>query len=138
MPKTHDPYYSEELIIPISFVRNNNLSQNNQIKWRYCKHCKLIKPLRTHHCSLCGSCVMKMDHHCPWINNCVGQNNHRYFLLFPLHVFCYTILGLILVLPIMMFKKKVSIDINKIISRNNFNMKEVKFLGVLGIYRIFI
>ena len=31
-----------------------------------CKKCNVIKPLRTHHCSICGFCVLKMDHHCPW------------------------------------------------------------------------
>ena len=31
---------------------------------RYCVHCRKVKPDRTHHCSLCGVCVLKMDHHC--------------------------------------------------------------------------
>jgi len=51
-----------------------------------CRHCKQPKPLRAHHCTICGYCVFKMDHHCPWINNCVGQNNHRYFILFLTHL----------------------------------------------------
>lgn len=29
-----------------------------------CKYCDLLKPLRTHHCSICRTCVLKMDHHC--------------------------------------------------------------------------
>lgn len=39
---------------------------------RTCHICKLRKPDRTHHCSQCGRCVLKMDHHCIWVNNCVG------------------------------------------------------------------
>jgi hypothetical protein len=31
-----------------------------------CKKCNFSKPLRTHHCSICNRCVLKMDHHCPW------------------------------------------------------------------------
>jgi hypothetical protein len=41
-----------------------------------------LKPLRTHHCKICQSCVSKMDHHCPWIHNCVGQHNYHHFFLF--------------------------------------------------------
>uniref|UniRef100_A0A2I3SD16 Palmitoyltransferase n=1 Tax=Pan troglodytes TaxID=9598 RepID=A0A2I3SD16_PANTR len=47
-----------------------------------CKKCIYPKPARTHHCSICNRCVLKMDHHCPWLNNCVGHYNHRYFFSF--------------------------------------------------------
>ncbi|XP_076981761.1 palmitoyltransferase ZDHHC16 isoform X4 [Tamandua tetradactyla] len=47
-----------------------------------CKKCIYSKPARTHHCSICNRCVLKMDHHCPWLNNCVGHFNHRYFFSF--------------------------------------------------------
>jgi len=47
-----------------------------------CKKCINPKPPRTHHCSVCNRCVLKMDHHCPWLNNCVGDRNHRHFFLY--------------------------------------------------------
>ena len=48
----------------------------------FCDKCKAWKPERTHHCSICGKCVMKMDHHCPWVGNCVGYHNYKPFSLF--------------------------------------------------------
>lgn len=29
-----------------------------------CKKCISPKPPRTHHCSVCNRCILKMDHHC--------------------------------------------------------------------------
>ena len=55
------------------------------VKFRYCDKCKEVKPPRTHHCSICASCIMRMDHHCPWVGNCVGLRNHKYFLLFLMY-----------------------------------------------------
>ncbi|XP_065828000.1 palmitoyltransferase ZDHHC16-like [Oscarella lobularis] len=54
--------------------------------WKFCHKCMQMKPPRTHHCTACKRCVLKMDHHCPWINNCVGHLNHRYFLLFCVYI----------------------------------------------------
>nr|CAI5847999.1 unnamed protein product [Callosobruchus analis] len=59
-----------------------------------CKKCIAPKPPRTHHCSVCNRCILKMDHHCPWLNNCVGFKNHRYFFLYMV----YTVLGVLFVI----------------------------------------
>ncbi|KAG7451015.1 zf-DHHC-domain-containing protein [Guyanagaster necrorhizus] len=50
--------------------------------YRYCTRDELIKPYRAHHCSACGTCVLKYDHHCPWIGQCVGARNHKFFINF--------------------------------------------------------
>ena len=31
----------------------------------WCRKCAAPKPPRSHHCSVCKACVLKMDHHCP-------------------------------------------------------------------------
>ena len=57
-----------------------DILKNNQKE--LCKKCNKYRPLRAHHCSTCGRCIMKMDHHCPWIFNCVGYGNQKIFFLF--------------------------------------------------------
>ena len=98
--KTHSAYRSTSLLLPqIKIQLRSSNEDSNEILWKKCKYCNEIKPLRTHHCSICGSCVIKMDHHCPWVNNCIGQNNQRYFLLFIFHLFFYAFFISILSIP---------------------------------------
>lgn len=61
---------------------------------RYCKKCHVPKPDRTHHCSTCKRCVLKMDHHCPWLSTCLGLHNYKAFVLFLLYtsLFCWVCL----------------------------------------------
>ena len=136
--KTHTAYYSDSFKITKFFLRNNYI--NREIKWKICKYCKEVKPLRTHHCSLCGICVIKMDHHCPWINNCIGQDNQRYFLLFLFHSFCYTFIGTMFTLPILIFHKKFvqKLESDVVISKNNINMKEIRYMSILGISSLLV
>lgn len=56
-----------------------------------CKKCIQPKPPRTHHCSICNKCFLKMDHHCPWMNNCIGFYNHRYFVSFCIFMWLGTV-----------------------------------------------
>ncbi|KAJ7069427.1 DHHC palmitoyltransferase-domain-containing protein [Mycena amicta] len=59
---------------------------------RWCRKCWGPKPDRTHHCSICGRCVLKMDHHCPWLGGkCIGHRTYPAFLHFLL---CITLVSL--------------------------------------------
>ena len=49
---------------------------------RFCDTCKIFRPPRASHCSVCNNCVEVFDHHCPFVNNCIGKRNYRFFMLF--------------------------------------------------------
>lgn len=97
---------------------------NNQVvKLKYCSTCKIFRPPRASHCSICDNCVGKLqivlplneaeadnclfvyfiplerfDHHCPWVGNCVGKRNYRYFFMFTLSLAILTIFVFICVI----------------------------------------
>eukprot|EP00930_Biecheleria_cincta_P054963 TRINITY_DN41335_c0_g1_i1.p1 TRINITY_DN41335_c0_g1~~TRINITY_DN41335_c0_g1_i1.p1 ORF type:complete len:407 (-),score=49.01 TRINITY_DN41335_c0_g1_i1:39-1259(-) len=48
----------------------------------WCQKCAHWKPPRSHHCSMCNRCVLRMDHHCPFTGTCIGMRNHGHFILF--------------------------------------------------------
>ncbi|MEE6473379.1 hypothetical protein FKM82_009987 [Ascaphus truei] len=63
------------------FVRVQGEGDSCSIEENWCNICQLVRPPRSGHCRICGSCVRRMDHHCVWINSCIGAWNHRSFIL---------------------------------------------------------
>lgn len=47
-----------------------------------CVTCKIVRPLRSKHCSVTKRCVQCYDHYCPWVGNCIGRGNRHLFLAF--------------------------------------------------------
>ena len=57
-----------------------------------CFECKVIKPPRSHHCSVCNRCVDRFDSHSTWTNNCVGRQNAGYYFAFIFYTFVVLLL----------------------------------------------
>lgn len=70
-------------IMPISAANTKN-------GWRLCALCETLAPPRSWHCSICNICILKRDHHCIFTGCCIGHFNHRYFIMFLLHLFIAT------------------------------------------------
>ena len=52
---------------------------------RWCAHCNAPKPIRAHHCTAMGECILRYDHYCPWVANAIGYYNYKFFVLFVLY-----------------------------------------------------
>ncbi|CAF0770364.1 unnamed protein product [Rotaria sordida] len=46
----------------------------------FCVTCLIRRPLRSKHCPVDRTCVVKFDHHCTWLNACIGGRNYFYFI----------------------------------------------------------
>jgi len=55
---------------------------------KWCRDCRLWRPRRCGHCSMCRRCVLRLDHHCFWMGTCVGERNQRFFTAFLLFAGC--------------------------------------------------
>lgn len=93
--KTLEPQLSNTN--PIKNERSNFLSDGEHVKLKICRTCKVVKPNRSHHCSVCNRCVRQFDHHCAWLGNCVGRQNYRLFFLTVVLILLCAILELIFV-----------------------------------------
>ncbi|XP_038993751.1 protein S-acyltransferase 24-like [Hibiscus syriacus] len=87
----HQDMKDDEPLLKIE-VNNPALLAGN---WsQLCTTCKIVRPLRAKHCSICDRCVEQFDHHCPWVANCVGKKNKwEFFVFIVLEVSAMSITG---------------------------------------------
>ena len=83
--------YNFEAKTSINDIMKNKIEEKNHMKLSRCINCFVIRPINSHHCSICHKCFIEHDHHCPWVNNCIGLFNKKFFILF----LCYSILEVI-------------------------------------------
>jgi len=66
-------------------IRECQLPNGRTWKQKWCRDCRLWRPHRCGHCSMCERCVLRLDHHCGFMGTCVGERNFRFFAGF---LFC--------------------------------------------------
>ena len=62
----------------------DNISANDLL-YKVCKKCRIIKPEDNHnvyHCRACNTCVINHDHHCEWSSKCIAGGNIVQFYMF--------------------------------------------------------
>ncbi|GAV52861.1 hypothetical protein ZYGR_0AI01430 [Zygosaccharomyces rouxii] len=77
--------------LPPEFLSRRSITMKRDGRFRVCQTCHVWKPDRSHHCSRCDKCILRMDHHCPWFPSCIGFNNQRFFIQFLLYATTYSI-----------------------------------------------
>ncbi|CDK24189.1 unnamed protein product [Kuraishia capsulata CBS 1993] len=88
-----DPSLDRDQVTPPEIVVSRSLTMKYNGSMRHCQKCKCWKPDRSHHCSSCGKCVLRMDHHCPWFAICIGFRNHKFFIQFLIYSWLFASYG---------------------------------------------
>lgn len=74
--------YKFKPITSINDSLKNIIEEKYHMKLSRCYNCYVVRPLNSHHCTICHKCFIGHDHHCPWVNNCIGLFNKKLFILF--------------------------------------------------------
>ena len=109
--------YEFEAVTSINDNMKKIIEEKYKMKVSRCINCFVVRPLNSHHCSVCHRCFIDQDHHCPWVNNCIGLFNKKFFYLFLFYGFIELIYSFILFFYYSLFKniKNLKIEIHVII-----------------------
>ncbi|KAH9645410.1 hypothetical protein HF086_000028 [Spodoptera exigua] len=69
-----------------SIIMDSSLRRPAVGEGTYCEDCRMVRPVKSWHCTQCNVCIIKRDHHCTFLSRCIGLYNQRYFVLFLGHV----------------------------------------------------
>ena len=115
-------YYCINISSAVSSISKNEMEKKYLQRTTECKKCGIIRPFRSHHCSICDICIIKLDHHCFFLNNCIGRKNYKFFFSYLFLSFINSVIALILAIyGFYLFKNK---EINKI---TNMKFIELNF-----------
>jgi len=124
-----------------------------------CHTCRIVKPLRSKHCSKLKRCVPVFDHHCPYVGTTLGAGNYRSFVLFmafgffgvamtavaafqyvlymPFHLVAWIILidlALATIMAVMMNSYHISLIAKNLTTNEHMNMRYPYLRDEMGRY----
>ena len=88
--------YDFETKTCINDTTKKKIEEKYHLQLSRCINCFSIRPINSHHCTVCHKCFIEHDHHCPWVNNCIGLFNKKSFILFLVYSFIEVIYSLFL------------------------------------------
>ena len=98
--------YEFETVTTINDNMKKIIEEKYKMKVSRCINCYVVRPLNSHHCTVCHKCFIEQDHHCPWVNNCIGLFNKKYFWLFLLYGCIEFVYSLILFFYYSLYKNR--------------------------------
>lgn len=90
---------------------------------KWCEQCHHWKPPRSHHCSVCRRCTLRMEQHCMFTGCCIGARNVGHLVL----MYVFALLGLLYALVVLgVDTYGIVLKAKEMLSKKDFKRKLIR------------